>query len=101
MLEAVYIDLTASRSVVGTQPEPPFYPLFEALKQMPEAKVTLFNPGSNLKTKDSITEMESENFGLVETGEGRTLPETRYIVKWLSSPCFCAYSAKIFNSTNS
>jgi hypothetical protein len=34
------------------------------------------------KTKDSIIEMESENFGLVETGEGRSLPETRYIVNW-------------------
>jgi len=69
MLEAVYVDLAASRSIVGIQPKPPFYPLFEALKQIPEAKVTLFNPGSDLKTKDSIIEMESENFGLVETGE--------------------------------
>jgi len=69
MLEAVYVDLAASRSIVGIQPKPPFYPLFEALKQIPEAKVTLFNPGSDLKTKDSISMMESENFGLVETGE--------------------------------
>ncbi len=72
MLEAVYVDLAASRSIVGIQPKPPFYPLFEALKQIPEAKVTLFNPGSDLKTKDSISMMESENFGLVETGESRT-----------------------------
>jgi len=28
MLEAVYIDLAASRSIVGIQPKPPFYPLF-------------------------------------------------------------------------
>jgi DNA invertase Pin-like site-specific DNA recombinase len=69
MLEAVYIDLAASRSIVGIQPKPAFYPLFEALKQKPEAKVTLFHPGSGLKTTDSTITMESENFGLVETGE--------------------------------
>ncbi|HEX9897223.1 MAG TPA: hypothetical protein VGA85_06160 [Dehalococcoidales bacterium] len=69
MLEAVYVDLAASRSIVGIQPKPPFYPLFEALKQRPGAKVTLFNPGSKQETEDSILTMESENFGMVETGE--------------------------------
>lgn len=34
-------------------------------------QATLFSPGSD-KTKDSTCEMESENFGMVETGEGRT-----------------------------
>jgi site-specific DNA recombinase len=71
MLEAVYVDLAASRSIVGIQPKPPFYPLFEALKRNAEARVTLFNPVSD-KTKDSTIEMESENFGMVETGESRT-----------------------------
>jgi DNA invertase Pin-like site-specific DNA recombinase len=30
MLEAVYVDLAASRSIVGIQPKPPFNPLFES-----------------------------------------------------------------------
>jgi len=71
MLETIYVDLAASRSVVRIQPKPPFYPLFEALKQKPGAKVTLFTPGST-ESKDSTFKMESENFGMVETGEGWT-----------------------------
>jgi len=66
MIEAVYIDLAASRSIVGIQPKPPFYPLFESLRQKPEAKITLFTPGSE---KGSTSEMEPEYFGMVETGE--------------------------------
>jgi len=68
MLEAVYVDLAASRSIVGIQPKPQFYALFEALKQKTEAKVTLFNPGKD-KAEDSTSWMESENVGMVETGE--------------------------------
>ena len=45
MLEAVYVDLAASRSIVGIQPKPPFYPLFESLKRKPDNKVIVFNLG--------------------------------------------------------
>lgn len=44
MLEAVYVDLAASRSIVGIQPKPPFYPLFETLRHEPGNKVTVFSP---------------------------------------------------------
>ena len=73
MLEAVYIDLAASRSIVGIQPKPPFYPLFESLRQKPENKVTVFNPGEYPVEKGtgSILDMEPD-FKLVETGESRT-----------------------------
>jgi len=71
MLEAVYVDLAVSRSVVGIQPKPPFYPLFESLKHKPESKVTLFNPGEDDKETGSGLIPEPD-FGLVETGESRT-----------------------------
>jgi len=68
MLEAVYIDLAASRSIVGIQPKPPFYPLFESLRQNPDNKVTVFSPGAAEKGTGSILDMEPD-FKLVETGE--------------------------------
>jgi site-specific DNA recombinase len=71
MLEAVYIDLAASRSIVGIQPKPPFYPLFESLRQNPDNKVTVFSPGGAEKGTGSILGMEPD-FKLVETGESRT-----------------------------
>jgi hypothetical protein len=46
-LEAVYVDLAASRSVVGIQPKPALYPLFESLKQKPDNKVIVFNPAQS------------------------------------------------------
>ena len=55
MLEAVYVDLAVSRSVVGIQPKTPFYPLFESLKHKPESKVTLFRPGEEEKETGSET----------------------------------------------
>jgi len=73
MLEAVYIDLAATRSIVGIQPKPAFYALFESLKQKPDSKVTIFNPDDSftkIKT-DSAQDRESD-FGLVEAREGRT-----------------------------
>ncbi len=45
MLEAVYVDLAATRSIVGIQPKAPFYPLFDSLKQIPGNRVTIFRPG--------------------------------------------------------
>lgn len=44
ILDAVYIDLWANRSVVGIQPKPSFYPLFQSLKQDENSKVVIFDP---------------------------------------------------------
>jgi hypothetical protein len=71
MLEAVYVDLAVSHSVVGIQPKPPFYPLFEPLKHKPESKVTVFRPGEEEKITGSGMSLEPD-FKLVETGENRT-----------------------------
>jgi len=32
IFEAVYVDMVASRSIVGIQPKPSFYPIFDAFK---------------------------------------------------------------------
>ncbi len=71
MIEAIYIDLVASRSIVGIQPKPPFYNLFESLKQIPDNKVTVFRPGEEEKITGSGMSLEPD-FKLVETGESRT-----------------------------
>ena len=72
MLEAVYVDLAASRSIVGIQPKAPFYPLFDSLKRIPGNKVTIFRPGEAEQRKTgSVCEAEPD-CGLVETGESRT-----------------------------
>lgn len=95
MLEAVYVDLAASRSIVGIQPKPPFYPLFEVSKQKSEAKATV-QSGSD-KIKGSTIEMEPENFGLVETGESLSLPETT--LDWPGSLGRCPCLAKVLTTT--
>jgi site-specific DNA recombinase len=72
MLEAVYVDLAASRSIVGLQPKAPFYPLFDSLKQMPGNKVIIFRPGEVQERKTGSVLNAEPDFGLVETGESRT-----------------------------
>jgi len=74
MLEAVFVDLLASRTIVGIQPKPAFRALFESLKQNPESKVTVFTPEDiRGKITDSLIPLESDkNFGMVEAREGRT-----------------------------
>ncbi len=47
MLEAVYLDLVATRSVVGIVPRPPFYTLFESLLGGSSAEVKIFKPQTN------------------------------------------------------
>jgi len=72
MLEAVFVDLAASRAIVGIQPKAPFYPLFDSLKKMPDNKVMIFRPGEvQERTTGSVLNTEPD-FGLVETGESRT-----------------------------
>ncbi len=72
MLEAVYVDLAASRSVVGIQPKAPFYPLFDSLKQIPGNKVMIFRPGEVEQRKTGSSFEPEPDCGLVETGESRT-----------------------------
>ena len=73
MLDAVYIDPLNTRSIVGILPKPAFYKLFEAIKQKPDSKVIIFNP------KENAPDTPERVVGLVETGEGRTTPETRML----------------------
>ncbi|UCG54550.1 MAG: hypothetical protein JSV32_08250 [Dehalococcoidia bacterium] len=75
MIEAVYIDLAASRSIVGIQPKPPFYNLFGSLKHVLDNKVIIFRPGVIQKETGSGNAQEPD-YTMVETGESRTLPET-------------------------
>lgn len=69
MLDAVYVDLLNSRSIVGILPKPTFYRLFESLKRKPDAKVIIFNPHE----KENALQSTGRVLGLVETGEGMLL----------------------------
>ncbi len=69
MLEAVYVDLAASRSIVGIQPKAPFYPLFDSLKRNPENRVIIFRPGEVEQRKTGSSFEQEPDCGLVETGE--------------------------------
>ncbi len=69
MLEAVHVDLAASRSIVGIQPRPPFYPLFDSLEHRTGNKVTIFRDSKHKKETGSNLE---PGFVMVETGESRT-----------------------------
>jgi site-specific DNA recombinase len=76
MFEAVYLDLAASRSVVGIQPKPVFYPLFKSLQNQTENKITIFCNDNGKKIEPAFNTDSSTV--MVETGETRTRPETRY-----------------------
>jgi DNA invertase Pin-like site-specific DNA recombinase len=76
MLEAVYVDLAASRSIVGIQPKPVFYPLFNALENQTGNNITVFH-GKKIEPTINI----GSSTVMVETGESRTPPETR--MEWL------------------
>ena len=77
MTEAVYVDLVASRSIEGIQSKAPFYPLFDSLKNQVDKKIIVF-------TNKPVDEAQISTV-MVETGENRTLPETRNITYWLNS----------------
>ncbi len=81
MLDAVYIDLLANRTIAGLLTKPAFYTLFETLKQKSDSNVMVFNPGEVanrglLKQKGNAPfTLGREMVGLVETGEAWSLPE--------------------------
>jgi len=65
-LDAVYVDIGASRAIVGLQPKPTFYHLFETLKQDHDSQVTVFHDPK--KEKGPIQGMDP-SMCMVETGE--------------------------------
>ncbi len=67
MLEAVYVDLAASRSIVGIQPKPVFYPLFNSLENQSGNAISVFH---DKKTEPNIS---GSGTVMVETGESRLL----------------------------
>lgn len=71
MLEAVYRDIWATRSVVGIQPKPPFYPLFQCLKQGGNSKVIIFDPNQLENENEKATAPDSETqSGEISGGDG-------------------------------
>ena len=66
MLDAVYVDIGASRAIVGLQPKPTFYHLFEILKKDPDSKVTIFR---DTKKEWGTVEDTGSSTVMVETGE--------------------------------
>ena len=69
MLDAVFIDLEASRAIVGLQPKPPFYHLFDSLEHHPDSKVTIFREA---KKETGPIQTTGPGTVMVETGESRT-----------------------------
>ena len=67
MLEAVYIDLAASRSIVGIQPKPVFYPLFNFLENQTENTISVFHD-KKIEPPSTV----GSSTVMVETGESRT-----------------------------
>ncbi len=67
MLEAVYIDLAASRSIVGIQPKPVFYPLFNSLENQTGNTILVFHGNKIEPTSEG-----NSSTVMVETGESRT-----------------------------
>jgi site-specific DNA recombinase len=66
MLDAVYIDVEASRRIVGLQPKPPFYHLFDSLEHHPDSKVSVFREAKKETGPIQTTEPGTV---MVETGE--------------------------------
>ncbi len=66
MLDAVYVDLAASRSIVGIQPKPVFYPLFNSLENQTGNAISVFH---DKKTEPNVS---GSGTVMVETGEIRT-----------------------------
>jgi hypothetical protein len=68
--QAVYVDLVASRSIVGIQPRPAFYPIFNALENQADNKIIVFC-ANNGKKIEPAGKTDSSTI-MVETGESRT-----------------------------
>jgi hypothetical protein len=90
MLDAVYVDAKKTKSIVAIKPKPPFKPVFQLAASREGSDIRIINEA-----------LKGSSLFLVETGEGRTPPETRYIVIcFLRSlfPClaYCSYVSPLF-----
>jgi hypothetical protein len=81
MLDAVYLDLAQTRSVVSIRPKGPFYPLFRSLRQESDAGIRIVDP-----EQEGGWDGGGANCGMVETGEGARLRNSRANCWPLSSP---------------
>ena len=71
-----YVDAKKNKSIVAIRPKPPFRPIFQ---------VAVTKGGSDFRIINEPLRSQSGSpvVFLVETGQGRTLPETRYFLEWL------------------
>ena len=76
MLDAVYIDARKTKSIVAIKPKPPFKPIFQVAATKQNSEIRIINEP-----------LKGTSVFLVETGENRTLPETRNFAKWVNN-CF-------------
>ena len=76
MLDAVYVDAKKLKSIVAIKPKPPFRPIFRVAATHTGSKVHIINK----PFQDSFV-------FLVETGESRSLPETRFM--WIYPAISC------------
>jgi len=65
MLDAVYVDAKKTKSIIAIKPKPPFRPIFRVAATHTGSKIHIVNEP-----------YQGSSVFLVETGEGRTLPET-------------------------
>jgi hypothetical protein len=67
MLDAVYVDAKQTKSIIAIRPKPPFKPVFQVAASREESGIRIINEP-----------LEGSSVFLVETGESRTPPETKF-----------------------
>ncbi|MFC1907471.1 recombinase zinc beta ribbon domain-containing protein [Chloroflexota bacterium] len=67
MLDAVYVDAKQTKSIIAIKPKPPFKPVFQVAASREGSDIRIINEPIN-----------GSSVFLVETGEGRTPPETMF-----------------------
>ena len=70
MLDAVYVDVKKTKSIIAIKPKPPFKPVFQVAASREGSDIHILNEP-----------LEGLSLFLVETGESRTRPE--YMLGWL------------------
>lgn len=65
MLDAVYVDAKKTKSIIAVKPKPPFKPVFQVAASREGSDIRILNEPLN-----------GSSVFLVETGEGRSPPET-------------------------
>ncbi len=67
-LDAAYVDVKQTRSIVAIKPKPPFRPVFQAAVSRKESQIGIVNEP-----------LKGSSVFVVETGEARLIPETRVL----------------------